>query len=50
MFMGFKFIEATNDIDFAVSVRSWSEYNLLISEIEKSGFTKSEQILASIFI
>ena len=42
---GIQIYRSTNDIDFAVSVRSWSEYNLLISEIEKSGFTKSEQIL-----
>ncbi|MHB8581632.1 MAG: hypothetical protein ACYDA4_17455 [Ignavibacteriaceae bacterium] len=35
----------TNDINFAVRIKSWSEYNLLISEIEKTGFTKNEKIL-----
>lgn len=35
----------TNDIDFAVRVRSWDEYNLLAKEIEKAGFKKNERIL-----
>jgi predicted nucleotidyltransferase len=36
---------ATNDIDFAVRVRSWDEYNLLIKEIEEKKFNKDERIL-----
>ncbi len=36
---------ATNDIDFAVRVRSWDEYNLLVKEIEKKKFNKDERIL-----
>lgn len=40
-----KLYRATNDIDFAVRVRSWDEYRLLIDEIEKAGFVKSESIL-----
>ncbi len=35
---------ATNDIDFAVKVKSWNEYNLLIDEIKKQGFIKNERI------
>jgi predicted nucleotidyltransferase len=36
---------ATNDIDFAVRVKSWDEYNLLVKEIEKKKFNKDERIL-----
>ncbi|MDP2363016.1 MAG: nucleotidyl transferase AbiEii/AbiGii toxin family protein [Ignavibacteria bacterium] len=42
---GIKVYRATNDIDFAVSVKSWEEYKLLMGEIEKEGFEKSERIL-----
>ncbi|MDR3610869.1 MAG: nucleotidyl transferase AbiEii/AbiGii toxin family protein [Ignavibacteriaceae bacterium] len=40
-----KIYRATNDIDFAISLRNWNEYNLLSNEIEKAGFIKSENIL-----
>jgi predicted nucleotidyltransferase len=40
-----KIYRATNDIDFAISLRNWNEYNLLIKEIEKVGFIKNENIL-----
>lgn len=36
---------ATNDIDFAVRVRSWNEYKLLTEEIEKAGFEKDDRII-----
>jgi predicted nucleotidyltransferase len=40
-----KIYRATNDVDFAISLRNWNQYNLLIIEIEKVGFIKSENIL-----
>ncbi|MCJ7690980.1 MAG: nucleotidyl transferase AbiEii/AbiGii toxin family protein [Clostridiaceae bacterium] len=36
---------ATNDIDFAVRIRNWDEYKLLVGEIEKAGFVKDERII-----
>ncbi|GBD86601.1 hypothetical protein BMS3Abin03_00522 [bacterium BMS3Abin03] len=42
---GIEIYRATNDIDFAVRVRNWDEYRLLIDEIEKAGFQKNEKIL-----
>lgn len=36
---------ATNDVDFAVRVKSWSEYKLLTEEIEKAGFEKDARII-----
>jgi predicted nucleotidyltransferase len=36
---------ATNDIDFAISVRNWEEYNLLANAIEEIGFVKNKKIL-----
>ncbi len=42
---GIKVYRATNDIDFAVRVRSWDQYKLLLGEIEKEGFEKRERIL-----
>ncbi len=42
---GIKVYRATNDIDFAVRIRSWDEYNLLINKVEKAGFEKSESIV-----
>ena len=35
---------ATNDIDFAVRVKSWDEYYLLTDEVEKTGFRKDNYI------
>jgi len=42
---GIEIYRATNDIDFAVRVRNWDEYRLLIDEIEKAGFQKNKKIL-----
>ena len=39
-----KVYRATNDIDFAVRVKSWEEYDKLIDEVEKAGFRKDERI------
>lgn len=36
---------ATNDVDFAVRVKSWDEYRLLTEEIEKAGFEKDDRII-----
>lgn len=36
---------ATNDVDFAVRVKSWNEYKLLTEEIEKAGFEKDNKII-----
>ena len=36
---------ATNDVDFAVRVKSWNEYRLLTDEIEKSRFEKDARII-----
>jgi predicted nucleotidyltransferase len=36
---------ATNDIDFAICVRNWEEYNNLVNAIEKMGYKKNERIL-----
>ncbi|MBZ0199367.1 MAG: nucleotidyl transferase AbiEii/AbiGii toxin family protein [Ignavibacteriaceae bacterium] len=44
-----KVYRKTNDIDLAVRVKNWDKYNLLINEIEKTGFTKSENILHRYF-
>lgn len=41
---GINIYRGTNDIDFAVRVKNWDEYNLLISEIEQTGFIQSERI------
>lgn len=35
----------TNDIDFAIRVRHWDDYKLLVEEIEKVGFIKSDRIM-----
>lgn len=35
----------TNDVDFGVRVRNWDEYKLLLTEVEKVGFKKSESIM-----
>ncbi|OIP56193.1 MAG: hypothetical protein AUK34_11675 [Ignavibacteria bacterium CG2_30_36_16] len=42
---GIRVYRATNDIDFAVRIKSWDEYELLLGGIEKAGFVKSESIL-----
>jgi predicted nucleotidyltransferase len=39
-----KVYRATNDIDFAVRVKSWEEYYKLTAEVEKAGFRKDERI------
>lgn len=42
---GIEIYRATNDIDFAVRVATWEEYLLLVEQIEKMEFKKSEMIL-----
>lgn len=41
---GIQIYRSTNDIDFAVRVKNWEDYNLLISEIEKAGLAKTDRI------
>lgn len=41
---GITIYRRTNDIDFAVRVNNWKEYDRLTSEIEEAGFAKSERI------
>lgn len=39
-----KVYRKTNDIDFAVRVKSWDEYSRLTSEVETAGFRKDKRI------
>jgi predicted nucleotidyltransferase len=39
-----KIYRATNDVDFAVRVKSWNEYNKLTAEVEKAGFRRDKRI------
>lgn len=42
---GIDIYRATNDIDFAVRVRNWEEYKLLIEKVREAGFREDERIL-----
>ncbi len=42
---GIEIYRKTNDIDFAVRIGSWDEYNLLVNELDIAKFKKHDRIL-----
>jgi predicted nucleotidyltransferase len=42
---GVRIYRATNDIDFAVRLKNWEEYELLIDKVKEAGFREDTKIL-----
>jgi predicted nucleotidyltransferase len=42
---GIKIYRSTNDIDFAVRLKNWEEYELLIEKVREAGFREDNKIL-----